>query len=245
MAGEGEPTLRQKTDEVLRNMPINASPETTVLVNLVKLLLEEMDRSELSTLKDKIATQTVVTDRLVEENKRLRDRLEDLEEQVDNNEQHDRNRNLLLRGVPEEETRRGPDGKVIPENTTKKFVDTLNEKYGPEHQLKMDDIARSHRLGPRKPNAQKPRPIIVRFALETKKLDVYRHKKNLKNTGKTLAENLTKYRSDLFRKACDLLDWRNVWTTEGRIHALHGRQKLHIKKFTDIPGYDAGDEPLF
>ena len=200
MAGEGEPTLRQKTDEVLRNMPINASPETTVLVNLVKLLLEEMDRSELSTLKDKIATQTVVTDRLVEENKRLRDRLEDLEEQVDNNEQHDRNRNLLLRGVPEEETRRGPDGKVIPENTTKKFVDTLNEKYGPEHQLKMDDIARSHRLGPRKPNAQKPRPIIVRFALETKKLDVYRHKKNLKNTGKTLAENLTKYRSDLFQE---------------------------------------------
>ena len=42
-----EPTLREKTDTILSTMPANVAPEVTVMVGLVKLLLEEMDRSEL------------------------------------------------------------------------------------------------------------------------------------------------------------------------------------------------------
>ena len=45
-----ELTLRQKTEQILSAMPGHVAPEVTVMIGLVKLLLEEMDRSELSTL---------------------------------------------------------------------------------------------------------------------------------------------------------------------------------------------------
>ena len=150
-----EPTLREKTNKILSTMPGNVAPEVTMMVGFVKLLLEEMDRSELSTLKDTVAVQRVVTDRLASDNKRLRERVEDLEdrfddieEQTENIDQHGRNINFLLRGIPEilENEQFGADGKRKFENTTKKFVDAINSKFEPQRQLKMSDIARSHRL---------------------------------------------------------------------------------------------------
>ena len=249
-----ELTLRQKTENILSTMPETVAPEVAVMIGLVKLLLEEMDRSELSTLKDTVATQRVVTDKLASDNKRLRnrvydleDRLYDLEEKTDNIEQHGRNINLILRGIPEgpEENELDEDGKPIQENTTKKFVDVINSKFETSQQLKMTDIARSHRLGERRSNKKKPRPIIARFALETKKIAVYKNKRKLKSSGFTLAENLTEHRQELYDKACEVMNYKNVWTMEGRVHAIHARKRIHIRNFNDIPGYEEGDEPLF
>ena len=97
-------------------------------------------------------------------------RVSDLEIQVDNNEQHNRNYNLLLHGVPEKNG----------ENTTKELVEAL----APYNVIVSEvDVARSHRLGPRQ-RGNKPRPIIARFCDEMKKIEIYRKKSSLKIKGR-------------------------------------------------------------
>ena len=115
---------------------------------------------------------------------------------MDENEQHERNINLVLKGIPKDTQR---------EDTTKKFVNAINEHYKNDKHLKTSDIKRSHRLGKRKPGQTHPRPIIARFALETKKMDIFCEKKVLANKGINLAENLTYYRAAIYKKARDLL----------------------------------------
>ena len=99
------------------------------------------------------------------------------------------------------------------------------------------DIARSHRLGKRRGPGDNPRPIIARFVRETKKMDTYRAKKQLKGKGITLAENLTSHRTAVYKEACKILNFKNVWTWEGRIFAMVNKNKIHIRDYTDIPGY--------
>ena len=105
---DGEKTLQEKTNEILQALPENISAETKVLVQLVQLLLSEYSKHDIAALQGLILVQKTVSDTLVKENDRLKmqtakltDRLTELEKQVDSNEQHDRNRNLVLVGVPE------------------------------------------------------------------------------------------------------------------------------------------------
>ena len=247
-----EPTLQQKTDAILSTIPENCPPEVKVIVDLVKLLLEEVNKSDFASLKSLIEVQKTVTDKLSQENKRLRDdntqlsaQLHDLENRVDENEQHDRNINLVLMGIPEENPVQDRRGRQPEEKTTEKFVAALNEHFPPTNKLELTDIARSHRLGKRNHTATKPRPIIARFALETKKLDTFRLKKHLKGARIYLAENLTSHRAKLYKAAREKLEMKNVWTWEGRIFASHGGRKIQIRSLEDIPGYDPSDMNLF
>ena len=221
--------LTEKVTAILDQLPENTSPEIQVLVKLVHLLLDE-NKNDFKKLQDIVEVQKTVSERLVDENSRLKKqneslhrRLIDIEYQVDENEQHDRNINLVIKGVPESNN----------EDTTKKFVDALNEHYEGGNRLKTSDIKRSHRLGKRIPNAAKPRPIIARFARETKKMDTFRNKSKLKGKGVSLSENLTKYRADVYRKACDKLNYKNVWSWEGRIFAMVDGRKLSIKCYKE------------
>jgi regulator of replication initiation timing len=244
----------EKLTAILQQLPTDASPEIKVVVDLMTLLITSLS-SELSSLKDIVNVQKNVTDRLVNENKRLQQRNRELDERlsyiehrVDENEQHDRNVNLLLKGIPEVNGNgQGGNRNRVQEDTTKKFIDAVNRHFDPQNHLKMDDIARSHRLGGLKKNG-KPRPIIARFVRETKKMDTYRVKKKLKGTGISLAENLTSHRTELFNEACDKLGYRNVWTWEGRIFTFHNGKRKHIEFYDDIPGYeddDARSQDLF
>ena len=120
---DAEKTLEEKTNEILQALPENTSAETKVLIQLVRLLLSEYGKHDIAALQGLVAVQKNVTDNLVKENDRLKtqtekltERLTELEKQVDSNEQHDRNRNLVLVGVPE-------GGRN--ENTTQLFVDNL------------------------------------------------------------------------------------------------------------------------
>ena len=73
--------LTEQTTAILNGLPTNTSPETKVLVDLIKLLLDEVKKSDLSSLKGLIEVQKNVTDALKTENDRLRERLGQLEGQ--------------------------------------------------------------------------------------------------------------------------------------------------------------------
>ena len=129
--------------------------------------------------------------------------------QLDANEQHNRNECLLLHGVPE-------SAKEMPIQSTKLFVENLN------HHLKVGmetgQIRRVRRLGKKRANG-KPRPLIARFWSSDLRNHLYYRKKELKNSGISITENLTKKRMILKTEAEAKYGSANVWTKEGRIYA--------------------------
>ena len=196
---------------ILKNVPADDIPPWAgALISCFNGLLNEFKAissivNKVTELESVVSVQQTVTSALRIDNKRLCDAIDKLSYQVDNNEQHDRNINLLIHGVPEEEG----------EDTTKTFVAVLNDNMAAS--LKVGDIARSHRLGRFDPQRKKPRPIIARFRCEMLKISTYRVKKRLKGKGVLLSENLTARRMALMNKARDQLGPKNVWTNEGRI----------------------------
>ena len=163
-----------------------------------KLLIESMQFiiTEITCVKD-LATRvnelesfkTVneqVTLELQSENKRLQERLDKLSDAIDDQEQRNRNNCLLLHGVEE------LDG----ENTDDAVLKIINESL--ELPIVLENIQRSHRLGPRnasrntRQNPRKPRAIIIRFRDFRSRQSVFYNKKMLKGTGISITENLTK-----------------------------------------------------
>ena len=222
-------TLVNDADQLVRTTIIpEDAPEwvkglMTIFVGLVTELKSlNLKVNKLAELESSLLIQRNTTDLLKQENGKLNARINALEEIVDNNEQHDRNINLLLHGVAENRD----------ENTTDAFVSALS----PLLQISAVDIERSHRLGPpRGNNVRRPRQIIVRFRDEKKKMEVYRSKKALKGAKLLLTENLTKWRQELFNTAKNILGIKNTWTNEGRIFTRHNNQKIEIRCENDIP----------
>ena len=222
--------LTEKTTAILSTLPTTTSPETKVLIELIKLLLNEIKdlkelNSDVPALKGQIEVQKTVTNRLKKDNVRLHERIDELSALVDENEQHGRNVNLVLKGIPEEDHGQGTERRH--ENTTVKFVEALNAHFDGQNKLAEADIARSHHLGKRRGPNDKPRPIIARFASEIKKMNTYRAKR----------EYLTQFRANVYKEACTKLGYKNVWTWEGRIYATVNGKKIHIRDHSDIPGY--------
>lgn len=153
------------------------------------------------------------------ENNLLRRAQLDLVTAVDSNEQRSRNECLMLHGIPE------AVGET-PTDTTAKFTQLVKESL--EIELAPGAIVRSHRVGP--PSADKTRPIIARFQLMSQRNRVYANKKKLKNSGKSISENLTRRRMKKLVEAKEKYGKTNVWSWEGRIFAKpeDGDKKITI-----------------
>ena len=182
-------------------------------------------------LESLVAVQQKISESLRDDNVKLRAKVENLNHRVshmevlvDNNEQHDRNINLLLHGVPEKED----------ENSANVFVEAIKPYI---QEITHNDVERVHRLGPYKKNTSRPRPIICRFKNELRKMDVYRKKSCLKGTKLLLTENLTKWRQTVYNTAKNVLGVKHVWTIQGRIFTRHNEQKFEIASVNDIPGF--------
>ena len=119
---------------------------------------------------------------------------------------------------------------------TKKSRSYLLNRHLPEtNHLQIDDIARSHRLGAYRRNAERPRPIIARFSRETKKLDTYRVEKELKGKGIRLTENLTHYGpvyTAVFHSKFEAFEKENQ-NFQGQFHVMNGIIQTHAETFND------------
>ena len=94
--------------------------------------------------------------------KTLEETVRVLEQSLDNNEQYGRRANLRIQGLPE----------TVSENTDAKVIEMIKNKMA-MNPLQLRDTERSHRLG-RKGDADRPRPLIIRFATERVLDSVYR-----------------------------------------------------------------------
>uniref|UniRef100_A0A8D9AU62 Uncharacterized protein n=1 Tax=Cacopsylla melanoneura TaxID=428564 RepID=A0A8D9AU62_9HEMI len=127
---------------------------------------------------------------------------------LDRQETYSRRNCVLLHGVPEADAGTEEQCEAA---ALRVFADKL------QVMVTSDQIDRSHRLGPKRGPAARPRPIIIKFiSYKTKKL-VYTNKKKLKDTHLLISESLTKLRMEILKTARESFEGRNVWTSDGKI----------------------------
>ena len=103
--------------------------------------------------------------------------------------------------------------------------------------LHINDISRSHRIGPKKEQktrSTKPRPLIFRLVTMRKRMEVFRNKKNLKGKQIAITESLTTMKYKLLLKANDKFGMNNVWTSEGRIFTKKDHKLILISSEADL-----------
>lgn len=104
--------------------------------------------------------------------------------------------------------------------------------------ISKNDINSCYRVGKSdnnpKAGAKKCRPVVVHFATQWKRDEVFYSKKNLKGSGYLICEVLTKNRYSLLLTARRLLDGKNIWTTKGNIYIFHNNRKTVINGEEDL-----------
>lgn len=178
-------------------------------------------------LKSAIEITKNVSDRLIDDNERMRNELNELRLRVDDNEQRNRNFCLLLHGVQE-----SPD-----EKTDDQIIQIINSEM--DINLSYDDIHRSHRLGSKSNRRitrsnNRTRPIIFRLISYRKRQEIFYNKRKLKGKDYTISENLTKYKYDLLKESTLKLGKGKCWTVEGRIITKLGGSTKIINSSKDI-----------
>ena len=182
-------------------------------------------------LEDIKAVNDSIITSLQDENSRLNDLVNKLDVRTDDLEQRSRNTCLLLHGVVEAEG----------ENTDDIILKVINEDLGLMN-ITIDDIQRSHRLGPKREATRNtrssrvfPRPIIFKFVNFRKRTMVFKEKKKLKNKDVSLSENLTKKRYLLLKESIVRLGKGNAWSQEGRIVGKVDNKLFTINSVNDLP----------
>ena len=74
-----------------------------------------------------------------------------------------------------------------------------------------------HRIGRYNKAKKKARPIIVKFARYNVRGKVFREKRKLKGTGKSITESLTTKRIGQLNDAREKYGFNNAWSYDGKI----------------------------
>lgn len=92
-------------------------------------------------------------------------------------------------------------------------------------ELKVEDMSRCHRLG--RSSSDKPRAILIKFRDIDLRNKVWFSKINLRNTGITISEFLTKERHEVFVAARQQFGISKCWTKNGTVVVLesHGTKR--------------------
>ena len=125
--------------------------------------------------------------------------------QVDRQEQYSRRNCLLIHGITEGNQ----------ENTDDLALEIFREKLDIE--LTQRDLDQTHWIGKNDKKSNRPRPAIVKFIGYNDRKKIFSKKKQLKNSGISITESLTKLRMSKLAKAREEFGFRNVWTVDGRI----------------------------
>ncbi|XP_077972286.1 uncharacterized protein LOC144427268 [Styela clava] len=149
-------------------------------------------------------------------------RLELCEKQQDDQEQYSRRNCVVLHGC-----------KSVPESEYYKFedfvVNTLNNNFNLDQPIVNTDIDITHKLRSKSPK----NPIIIKFVRRSTKNLIYGRKKDLKGSGLSITESLTRNRLKLLAAAKEAFGKHKVSTMNGTIYAYLDRRRV-ISCLNDI-----------
>lgn len=144
---------------------------------------------------------------------------QELRDKTDQLEMYTRRNSLRIFGVEEKEG-----------ECTDELVISVAHKISVP--LNLADIDRSHRVGSKSPD--KTRPIIVKFVSYRKRKEVFRAKRNLKGSGVTVREDLTRARLELLQAAIKRFGLSNVWTEDGLVVVRSGNRRLRLQTMAEL-----------
>lgn len=156
--------------------------------------------------------------------KMLQDQINLVAQSMDQLEMRSRRKILLIHGLPEQNQ----------EDTVALVMKVVCNKLKLSD-FKVDDISRCHRMG--KPASKKARPILFKLVSESVRRKIWMNKSQLKGTGVTLSEFLTRARHDLFMRARKQFGVTKCWTRDGTIFVLDAegtRQQINRSDDLDI-----------
>ena len=245
---------RGDTDETVVTMPKSKSRDDTdetvdsLAMTVVEILKDASILKRMkevifpSNLTDAIATLTDKVERLTNELckkdviiEKLEQRVEKLvEEAADNTEQYSRRPNLRVHGIAEQ----------ADENTDQLIVKLVNDQMQFQPPIQLNQIERSHRLGPKTSadGTKRERAIIVRFRSERVRDEVYRSRFRLKTIQPDkrvfINEDLTARRAGLARQTRALKKDHKVndcWTAGGNVMLKDLQNRIrHVKSTADL-----------
>ena len=93
---------------------------------------------------------------------------------------------------------------------------TINENL--ELPITEADIERTHWIGKPRDTGQKSRPFIVKFVRYNDRKNVFNRKKKLKGKNIAITESLTATQMKKLNKVREIYDFKNVWTSDGKIY---------------------------
>ena len=146
------------------------------------------------------------------------------ERELNDLQQYSRKWNLRVFKVPEKEKETAAD-------CTAKVCAILSDKVGIP--ITASDIEVAHRTGQR--SSTRARPILVRFFDRKKRDSVLTSRRNLKNKGIVIGEDLTYANYQVFRKASDHSATMSVWSSNGKILAkVKNGRIVRVNIHTDL-----------
>lgn len=136
--------------------------------------------------------------------KLLRQQIAGLATAIDVIEMRHRRKYLLFSGVSEDIKDELPD-----------FIAKLiRDKLGMPHST-LENLRKCHRLG--RHSGEKPRPVLVRYADQSLRAEIWRKKVAFKGTPYTVSEFLTRHRQSLFLQARQRFGMKRCWTMDGNV----------------------------
>lgn len=166
--------------------------------------------------------------------KTLQDQLDIFAQSMDHLEMRSRRKILLIHGLPEQNQ----------EDTATVVRGVVCNKLKLS-EFRVEDISRCHRLG--KPESKKARPILFKLVNDAVRRKIWLAKTQLKGTGVTLSEFLTKARHNLFMSARKLVGVSKCWTRDGTIFVLDAegsRQRINQQRDLDGIVTTEREDPL-
>ncbi|XP_049871722.1 uncharacterized protein LOC126370734 [Pectinophora gossypiella] len=144
-----------------------------------QMLFEKMKlemQSQNAELKDSITNSIMekMDEKLIpiiKENKKLKTEVEKLEREIEYLKRAEKNNNIVVFGLEENE------------QSSIELIQKLKETFNLDLNIKIEeyDINKIYRLGNRKSDSNKTRPVLCSFVNNWKKTEIIKNKKNLKN----------------------------------------------------------------
>lgn len=212
-----EEAVKKALDEAVLSSRFIESIVNAVVAQVTDRVVKELEKSVqfnaelISELNNKLREKEIEIQKLKE----------DCNAKCDNLEQYQRRNSLRIFGVKES----------TGENTDVLALSVFNS-IGVD--VNLNDLDRSHRVGPR--TEGKNRPIIVKFTSYRVRQAVFRAKKNLKGTSTTIREDLTASRLAVLMAAVQRFGLSNTWSQDGdTIIKMKDGRKLRISRMSEIP----------
>lgn len=112
------------------------------------------------------------------------------------------------------------------EEQYQKVIDVIITKIDPG--FNKNDINYCYRLGQKKSESSKPRPILVNFCRRWMRDRIFYGKKQLKGTKIMFTEVLTPVNLKLFKDAREVFK-NSCWSKSGRVFVLHNSVKVQVR----------------